>query len=383
MSARDFPRSLYVHVPFCRQKCAYCDFYSVAAADNAMIAAYLEALSTEAARVDLLGEPATVYIGGGTPTALPTEALAQLLDTLGQHFDVLAAREFTVEINPGTLSELDAETLLAGGVNRASLGVQSLNAETLKLLGRIHGPQASRDAVALLRRSGFENLSLDVIFAVPGQSLDDCRRDLEEVLSLEPEHLSAYGLSIPEGTPLAARVAAGELRAPTDAQYADRVALVHKTLTEAGFEHYEISNFARPGRRCEHNMATWRNEHYVGLGPAAASYVDGRRWRNVADLGEYLARLGSGDDATAMCEELPPEGRARETAMLALRTSDGLDVAAFRRRTGFDPLRLFAEAIAVHEAAGLLEIASGPPVILRLTPKALPVADAVLADFVA
>jgi putative oxygen-independent coproporphyrinogen III oxidase len=383
MSSRKYPRSsLYVHVPFCRQKCAYCDFYSVVATDDLLVAAYLEALSKEAARADL-DEPVTVYIGGGTPTALPSDALAQLLVTLQQHFNLLTAREFTVEINPGTLSELDAETLLAAGVNRASLGVQSLNINTLKLLGRIHGPQESRDAVGLLRRSGIKNLSLDLIFAVPGQSLGDCRRDLEEVLSLEPEHLSAYGLSIPAGTPLAARVAAGEIRPLADAHYADMVALVHETLTGAGFEHYEISNFARPGRRCEHNMATWRNEYYVGLGPAAASYADGRRWRNVADLSEYVTRLGSGGNAIAMGEELSPEDRARETAMLALRTSDGLDVAAFRHRTGFDPLKLFSEAIAVHVAAGLLEVASSPTAALRLTPKALPVADAVLADFVA
>lgn len=383
MPAAASPRALYVHVPFCVRKCAYCDFYSVAVGDgDPRMAAWLEALELEAAAAPDMS-PQTAYIGGGTPTASPPAALERLLAILRDRFRMDNVEEFTVEANPGCLSADQVRLLLAAGVNRMSLGVQSMERRTLATLGRIHDPGQVRQAVDLLRHFGLRNLSLDLMFAVPGQTLADCLRDVEAVLALGPEHLSVYGLMLSAETPLGRRVDSGELQPVADEAYVEMLQAIRERIVGEGFEHYEISNYALPGRRCRHNMTYWRNEPYLGLGPAAASYVGGRRWTNVADVDAYAARLREGHSPAGYAEELSPEGRARETAMLNLRTSDGLVVEAFRQATGFDPLELFAEAIAIHTASGLLEMASSGPRAIRLTPQALPVADTVLADFVA
>jgi oxygen-independent coproporphyrinogen-3 oxidase len=377
------PKSLYVHVPFCRQKCSYCDFYSLAAHDDAaLLNDWLTGVETEAAQsVDL--SPRTVYLGGGTPTAVSLAALERLLGVLSRRYSFDQVEEFTVEANPGCLSEDQTRLLLASGVNRMSLGVQSMTPCTLATLGRIHGPDEVRRSVGLLRRMGLRNLSLDLMFAVPGQTTADCLQDVEAVLSLEPDHVSVYGLMLSPETPLGSAVSRGELQATEDEVYVEMLQAIRERLLRAGFEHYEISNYALPGRRCRHNLTYWHNEPYVGLGPAAASYVAGRRWTNVADVAAYAARLRNGQSPVAHSEELPPLGRARETAMLNLRTSDGLVIRRFHETTGYDPLTLFAEAIRVHQAAGLLEVTSGEAAAIRITPQALPVADSVLADFVA
>jgi len=378
------PSSLYVHVPFCVRKCAYCDFYSEEQPERDLVAAYLGALSEEARRAAASGAMQTVYIGGGTPTALQADLLAQLFAVLRRHFDLSAVEEFTVEANPGTIDEEHVIAMLWAGVNRISLGVQSLNPATLRTLGRMHGPEEVHDAVGLLRRENLgDNLSLDLIFAVPGQTLHEWRDDITAAIDLDPDHLSTYGLSIPSETPMARLVQGGRLAPASDDVY---VAMLHGArdlLRHTDFEHYEISNYALPGRRCLHNTAYWRNQPYIGLGPAAASYVGGTRWTNVADVAEYVRRLRTGASPVATSETLSPERRARETAMLNLRTSDGIIVADFREETGFDPLAIFAEVVERHTAAGLLEIGPDEGGFIRLTPAALAVADTVLADFVA
>ena len=376
------PKSLYVHVPFCVRKCAYCDFYSVPAGDGADITRYLEALRLEALAAPPMAALSTLYIGGGTPNVLPAAVLRGLIQLLHRRFELATLEEFTTEANPGSLAAEVLDVLLAGGLTRLSLGVQSLNPATLAALGRVQDASAAPDAVALARRHGVPNLSLDLIFAVPGQTLDDWLADLRAAVELAPDHLSVYGLSIGASTPLGRRVAAGQVVAPDDELYVDMFEAAHAALAGAGYEHYEISNYARPGRRCRHNMATWHNEPYLGLGPAACSYVAGRRWTNVADVDAYADRLARGESPVGFAESLGPERRARETAVLGLRTSDGLDVLAFRRTTGFDPLRLFAEAIASHAAEGFLEVDASRGGTIRLTARGLPVADSILADFV-
>lgn len=380
MTAPGEPTSLYVHVPFCVRKCAYCDFYSVESPDCTRRRRYLKALDAEATGPRRAMR--TVYVGGGTPTVLRADELARLFEVLGRRFDLVAAQEMTVEANPGTIDDSRSRVLLAYGVTRVSLGVQSFQQETLRILGRVHSTADTRRAVDLLRASGLKNLSLDLIFGVPGQSLDAWLDDLRQASSLSPEHLSVYGLSIPAGSRLAADVAAGRLEPVSDDLYARMLSAARDELLAAGFEHYEISNYCRPGRRCRHNMAYWRNEPYIGLGPAAASYVSGRRSTNVADLGAWAEGVLAGRSAAAHTEALDSESRARETAMLALRTADGLVVEAFRSQTGFDPLELFADAVERHRSAGFLEVTPGPGATIRLTPAALPVADSVLADFV-
>jgi len=377
-SSAGMPQSLYVHVPFCVRKCGYCDFYSIEPASEDLVRDYVEALELEAAAIPHLALR-TVYVGGGTPSLLSAELLRQLIGLLKSRFDLSAVREFTVESNPGLMNGAKAEVLISGGVNRISLGVQSLQRATLETLGRMHGPDAVYEAVETLRGAQLRNLSLDLIFGVPGQSPADWRRDLAAVAALDPQHMSIYGLSISAQTPLGHRVACRELEPISDEVYVEMLEAARRHLVTSGYEYYEISNYARPGFRCLHNMVYWRNRPYVGLGAAATSYVDGRRWTNVADVEEYIRRLRRGDSPVETSERLPPEKRARETAVLNLRMIDGLEIEDFRKTTGLDPLELFAGAIESHCRAGLLEMVQGR---LRLTRRGLAVADSVMADFV-
>ncbi|MBN2582160.1 MAG: radical SAM family heme chaperone HemW [Planctomycetes bacterium] len=370
--------SLYVHVPFCVRKCGYCDFYSLGGADERLMAAYVEAVELEAARLPD-ARLRTIYVGGGTPTALPRALLERLLTAVRRRFDVERLEEFTVEANPGVLDEARLESMQACGVNRVSLGVQSFDPATLAALGRAHGAGEEGRAIELLRRRGVDNVSIDLMFAVPGQTMDRWLADLRAAVGTGVEHVSVYGLAIEPRTPLGRRAAAGEVAALADEVYAQMQMAAREVLTAAGYEHYELSNFARPGRRCRHNLTYWHNRAYLGLGPAAASYVGGVRATNVADVGEYVRRVRAGQCAAGESERLGNERRARETAMLGLRLLEGLDVAEFARTTGFDPLALFADAIRKHAGAGLVEVADGR---IRLAPAALPVADSILSDFV-
>jgi oxygen-independent coproporphyrinogen-3 oxidase len=328
----------------------------------------------------------TLYVGGGTPTALPRDLLWRLLDGLRRRFITQRsqtagrdAAEFTVEANPGVLDDALLDAMQNAGVNRVSLGVQSFHPETLATLGRIHGPDEALRALDLLRRRGIRHVSLDLMFAVPGQPLDQWLSDLRAAVACDVEHLSVYGLSIEPHTPLGRRVAAGDLAPLPDATYAEMQMAARHILLAAGYEHYELSNFARPGCRCRHNLAYWHNHSYLALGPAATSYVGGVRETRIADVAEYVRRVQAGASPVAESERLTGERRARETAILGLRLLEGFDIAAFERQTGFAPLYLFAEPIKRHRDLGLLEVADGH---VRLTPAALPVADSVLADFV-
>jgi oxygen-independent coproporphyrinogen-3 oxidase len=379
MTASPRPAGLYLHVPFCRRKCAYCDFYSLADPGSAVQGAYLSAVEQELRTATLPGRIETVFLGGGTPTVLPAPLLSRLLVAIADKVDVSAVSEFSVEANPGAVDEPRAALLRAHGVNRLSLGVQSFQPATLATLGRIHGPDEVHQAVRLFRRLGFSNLSLDLIFAVPGQTLADWQADLDAALGLAPEHLSVYGLSIEPSTPLGRLVGHGQLHAAPDELYVEMFTAARERLIAASYEHYEISNYARPGFRCRHNVGYWRNRPYLGLGPAASSFVAGRRWTNVRDLDEYLACLARGQSPAEEIEELSPEARARELAMLNLRMADGIILQEFHDQTGFDALQLFDQAIRTHRAAGLLEVTSAA---IRLTPQALPIADTVLVDFV-
>lgn len=379
MSTSPGPAGLYLHVPFCRRKCAYCDFYSLADPGEAVQGAYLSAVEQELRLVTLPGRIETVFLGGGTPTVLPAPLLSRLLIAIADKVDMSAVAEFSVEANPGAIDEPRAAVLRSRSVNRLSLGVQSFQPDTLRTLGRIHGPDEVYDAIRLLRRLGFSNLSLDLIFAVPGQTLADWQADLETALSLAPQHLSVYGLAVEPTTPLGCRVRQGELIPAADELYVEMFTTARERLLAAGYEHYEISNYARPGFRCRHNVGYWRNRPYLGLGPAASSFVAGRRWTNVRDLDQYLARLSRGQSPAEEIEELSPEARARELAMLNLRMADGIILQEFLDQTGYDALQLFDQAIRTHRDAGLLEVTAEA---VRLTPQALPIADTVLVDFV-
>jgi len=376
---------LYIHVPFCVRKCAYCDFYSLplagtpAPAAAAQVTRYLDALERELQGLPAEFAPDTVYVGGGTPTVLPAPALTRLLALVRARFRLPANAEWSCEANPGTVTEEKAARLRAGGVNRVSLGVQTLDDNQLARLGRVHTARQAAESCAVLRAAGFDNLGVDLMYGLPGAPRAALERDLTELTAWRPAHVSAYALSFEPGTPLAARQARGEVAAVPDAEQAAQYRLVRRRLAAAGFEQYEISNFARPGRACRHNLNYWAGGDYAGCGPAAHAHRQGRRSANVSDLREYCARLEAGRSPQVFTERLAPEAKARETLVLNLRRTAGVAADEFRRQTGFDVSALGGAALARALDLGLLAWQGRR---LRLTARGLFVSDALFADLV-
>jgi len=371
--------ALYVHVPFCLAKCAYCDFYSVPAG-QADMAAYVEAAIAElqAGAGELHVPLASIFVGGGTPTVLGAELLRRLLAAARAYAS--GGTEFSVEANPCTIDESVVEVLAESGVNRASLGVQSFQESELAVLGRLHTPDQALRAFALLRSAGVNNISMDLIYGIPGQGLASWRRSLEQALELGVEHLSCYGLSVEPGTPLRSKVQAGEFQELDDDLQKDCYFAAIDMARRAGLEHYEISNFARPGRRCRHNLTYWQNEPYLGIGPAAASYIAGVRRTNLPDLTVYVQAVRAGLPPPSRSEKLGGKAAMGEALMLALRLREGVDRQAFARRYGQDIAEAFPQTLARYSRLGALEIDANR---VRLAEGALFAADTVLADFLA
>jgi oxygen-independent coproporphyrinogen III oxidase len=358
---------LYVHIPFCRAKCAYCDFCSYAGLDP-LFAGYVHAVCQEVtSEAPAWSEVSfdTCFIGGGTPTVLDATQLATILETCQRELCLASeGTEVTIEANPGTVTLAGLRTLRGAGVNRLSLGVQSLDDTELRLLGRIHSAADVTTAYGLARQAGFENISLDLIFGLPGQRLARWRETLGQVIALAPEHLSLYALSVEEDTPLAQRIADGLLPAPDDDQAADMYTLSEELLDGAGYVHYEISNWARrsaedvlgtiPRLACQHNLKYWHNEPYLGLGAAACSYDGKARYTNLSSPAEYIARLSAGQGIVTAGEETFPEREMGETMMLGLRLMVGVSHAAFQRRFGQPMSAVYGVQIEDLVTRGLL-----------------------------
>ncbi len=341
--------SLYVHIPFCRKKCLYCDFCSVDY-DSELGAEYVDVLCRQTA--DLKGRFSSIYVGGGTPSVLGVPVLAKLLKALNG----LAGpeTEFSVEANPESLNEDTLEVMRDNRVNRLSIGVQSLNNRKLKNLGRLHDAQAARQAVSQAKKKGFENISIDLIFGLWDEDLEVWKQDLKEAASLPVRHISAYCLTYEKATPLFKAKEDGKIR-PLDSESAARMyEYAMDYLGAAGFRQYEVSNFAKDGFSCRHNLNYWDNNPYIGLGPSAVSYVDGVRKENLREVKEYILRVKSGRDCVLSSEELTPLSRAKETAALKIRTSCGIDFEWFSQKTGFDFLELEAAPLRDLTDSGLV-----------------------------
>ncbi|MFP4053738.1 MAG: radical SAM family heme chaperone HemW [Phycisphaerae bacterium] len=370
-------RSVYVHVPLCRRKCRYCDFYSLASPPQAA-RAWLKAVQTELAmrRGQIAPTAETVFVGGGTPTALEPPVLGELLETLGQ----LLGRdtEFSVEANPSSVDAATAKMLAGAGVNRVSLGAQSLDPKELATLGRLHGPAEVPRAVGLLREAGIANINLDAMYGLPGQTLRSWTHTLEGLVELEPAHLSAYALSFEEGTPLWRDLAEGKVEEMPEhvQERCYRVAI--DILEAAGLEHYELSNFARRGRQCLHNLTYWHNRSYVGLGPAGASYLGGVRSTNCCDMEAYASALSEGRLPETSSEQLTGPMKAAEALMLGLRLIEGVERDNFAARYGADLAVLFPQTVEKHVGLGTLAMSENR---LQLTPKSWFVSNSVLVDF--
>ncbi len=374
-----WPRAAYVHVPFCAHKCGYCDFASLAGVDH-LADRYLLALEREieSALVESQ-EVDTIFVGGGTPTRLDAAQLSRLCAMINEWLILTPGGEWTVEANPGTLDVRKADVLAEAGVNRVSLGAQSFQPGLLEVLERQHGRAQVETALGIVRPR-FARWSLDLIFGVPGSTEDAWRDDLEIGLSFGPSHLSCYGLVYEKGTALWSQKQSGLVQ-PVDEDLERRM-YEHTIdrLTEAGLPMYEISNFARPGEESRHNLVYWSNDAYFGFGVGAARYLRGARSTNTRDLAAYLRRVEAGESATGPHEQLSPEERARETAMLMLRrTRSGIDRDDFLLRTGFDLDALAGGVIERFKARGCLED-DGQRV--RLTPDGVFVADRVFCELI-
>ncbi|HEY7727806.1 MAG TPA: radical SAM family heme chaperone HemW [Candidatus Eisenbacteria bacterium] len=369
---------LYVHVPYCRSLCPYCD-YVKGPLHRAEPGRFVEAIAREAAlaRVEeRLGErPRTVYLGGGTPTSLPPAALARLLDVLAVGFDLSAVREFTVEANPEGLTTETLARLRSAGANRLSLGVQSLEPGVLRTLGRIHTQERAIAALDQARDAGFANLSVDLMYGVPGETPHGVARALEELIRRRVPHVSAYPLQVEEGTPFAARVARGTLRPPDEDCVHSRYESLVAILARAGYRHYEVSNFALPGFESRHNEGYWTRRPYLGLGPGAHSFDGRSRWRNEGSLPRYLARIEAGELPRAERETLAPEDHREERVFLALRRARGLRRGTHLR--GF-PAGVVSGWAAWAREAGAVTLRPGSRI--RPTAKGLLVAHDLAAE---
>lgn len=372
------PRSAYVHIPFCAHKCGYCDFASVAGQDE-LADSYLDALESEIRR-SIIDTPSleTIFVGGGTPTRLTARQLDRFCRIVRDEFRLLPDYEWTIEANPGTLDREKAAILAGHGVTRVSLGAQSFDLEALAALERHHAPVDVFRSVDLVRDAGLR-WSLDLIFGAPASSISTWNSDLDTVLSLAPDHLSCYGLVYEKGTELWKRLQAGLVEPVEEDLEASMYETTMDRLENAGLAHYEISNYAKPGFECSHNLVYWRNDAYYGFGLGAARYVEGLRATNIRDLPGYIRRIERGEDVTGPSERLTPLERAAETATLMIRRiSLGIDRADYLYRTGFELDALFGPLIRKHASNGLI-LDDGQTI--RLTRQGIMLADCVAADF--
>jgi oxygen-independent coproporphyrinogen III oxidase len=358
--------ALYIHIPFCKQKCNYCDFVSYAGKEE-LIDSYVEALvrELESLRSTIHDPLSTIFFGGGTPTLLEPKHIARIIGSVECRTLSVEQSEITIEANPGTANKEKLRSLRELGINRLSIGVQSFNDRHLKTLGRIHDAATAQRFYHDARDAGFDNLNLDLIFALPGQTLKEWQQDLEQAINLGPNHLSVYNLQIEEGTPLYAELPTSNLKLPDNETEYSMYKSAIETLTASGYKHYEISNFAKPGFECQHNLVYWRNGNYLGVGAGAHSHWNGRRWSNPNCLEQYL-------ETATFSRRFPAETRPdrRETIFLGLRLLDGIAQEHF---AGFE------KEVKELMDDGLLEQAGGN---YRLTRKGLYLGNLVFAKFV-
>ena len=369
---------IYLHIPFCRSKCDYCDFYSLSGREDRMDD-YQKALLAHLKETAPLarGIPVdTIYFGGGTPSYYGEKRLKQLLHTVQKLYTVDRDAEITTEANPDSVDARMLTHLRRAGFNRLSLGYQSACPGELKAIHRIHTREEADAAVQAARKAKFQNLSLDLIYGLPGQTMESWQESVEHILTLEPEHLSCYGLKVEEGTPLARRVAEGEVLPDDDAQ-ADLYLWTVDRLAQAGYEQYEISNFAKPGFPSKHNLRYWLTRPYIGFGPGAHSDFGGRRYSFVRDLDAYINGVLQGGKLLDSDEIIPEKERGGEYLMLRLRTAQGIEEWEYRRRffLDFEPIRQRLEQFAAQGWAEQTQEGRW-----RLTPKGFLVSNQLIGD---
>ncbi|MDR3631588.1 MAG: radical SAM family heme chaperone HemW [Desulfocapsaceae bacterium] len=374
--------NLYIHIPFCLSKCAYCSFVSFPGMSH-LFDRYVEALGKEISMLTAHGQPdeplETIFIGGGTPSLLSADHISSVLNFCRQRFRLHQQAEISMEINPKTVDFIQLMSLKESGVNRVSLGVQSFLDRELQQLGRIHTAQEAWDAAEMVRNAGFANINIDLISGLPGQTLDSWRWNLQSAISLNPDHLSLYQLSVEEGTPFYVQRDQGRLSLPDEEEIERMDVLTPELCRAADFWQYEISNYARPGFECRHNINYWLNEEYYGIGAGAVRYLAGERVKNIEDPLVYCQNMERGESVTQDREILDSEASFRESVIMGLRMVTGISAERLFRRYGIDLQLYYGEALERLVNLSLVEFEKP---YLRLTAKGRALANRVMADLV-
>ena len=376
------PLGLYIHIPYCIHKCGYCDFNSHPIKQDEMDH-YIDALVVEMKHYAKIYTNTniikTIFLGGGTPTTLNPFQLERILKECVNEFTIASNAEITIEANPATVGIELMKSIRTMGYNRISIGVQSFDKAELKLLDRAHGPKEIHSTVDCARKAGFDNLSLDLMFAVPNQSLSSWENNLNKALEKNPEHLSTYNLTIEQGTAFSKLQSNGKLIMPDDDHQLELYKRTIERLTKKGFHHYEISNFARRGKECKHNITYWENKNTLGLGAGASSYMNGTRFKNINLPAHYIRQVKEKKIAVEHSETLEPRQAMGETIMLGLRLLQGISIHQFEKRFQISFINLFRNIISALKEKELVIIEKD---YLRLSQKGLFWADSVILEFI-
>ena len=371
---------LYIHIPFCRQKCNYCDFSSYAGMEQ-LYGSYTEALRRDIAGQGLLFSQAfvdTVYLGGGTPSVLPAKLLINIIKEIKNSFCLTDSVEFSMEANPGTIDEETLAVLRQAGINRVSFGIQSFSDSHLASLGRIHNSSQGIEAVRLARQAGFSNISVDLMYDLPNQTWEDWKYSLECAADLDVNHISAYGLKIEPNTPFADCLESGELTLPDDEVQNEMYELVNSYLPLRGYDRYEISNYAKDGFACRHNLKYWRFLPYLGLGAAAHSFWDGERFANTDNINEYINCMRRGESAVHYRARISQSEAMAEYCFLNLRTTEGISLENFHNHFGISFEEIYGHQTTKLSDRGLVVVSGG---WVKLTPVGMKYGNQVFCDF--
>ena len=370
---------VYVHIPFCKQKCYYCDFISYCNKDN-LIEDYVKAVKKEIRMQNIQSQITTVYIGGGTPSYIDSKYIVEIIDEIKKK-NLSKRPEITIEVNPGTVTKEKLKDYKKCGINRLSIGLQSAKDEILKEIGRIHNFEQFLETYQMARKVGFKNINVDLILGIPNQRIKDLKDSLEKTIELQPEHISVYSLIVEDGTPIANKIEKGELELPDEDTERNMYWYVKNTLELNGYIHYEISNFAKKGRESKHNMNCWKQNQYFGFGVAAHSYRDITRYSNTEKIEEYIKNVMTERlDRNRIIHEIQKEYDAKkEYMLLGLRKIAGINISEFKLKFGDNPIYLFRNELKKLTDEGLIIVDED---FIRLTNKGIDLANLVWEEFV-
>ena len=370
---------IYVHIPFCKKKCDYCDFISYCGKDD-LIEKYVDSVKKEIEHVKIKSEITTIYIGGGTPSYIDSKFIVQILEKIKEK-NVAQDAEITIEVNPGTVTQEKLQDYIDCGINRISIGLQTTNDELLKQIGRIHNYEQFLETYKLAKKVGFKNINVDLMLGLPNQRISDLKESLENVLKLAPKHISVYSLIVEDGTPIANKIKNEKLKLPDDELERNMYWYVKNTLELNGYKHYEISNFAKKGYESKHNMNCWNQMEYVGIGTAAHSYRDITRYSNTEDIKEYIKNVQKGEfEKNRIIHEIQKEEDSKkEFMLLGLRKIDGLKISEFKNKFGDNPIYLYRNELKKLSDEKLIIIQDDN---IRLSNKGIDLANLVWEEFV-